>query len=98
MCAVRWVSEKTGRVVSQVEPNAVVRLEIDGPAGAREAIRVVEEPEPTLRSILGGLGRKTRRLAHEALPGLSACRLIGRPLRGSIVARMPGLAVDAADA
>ena len=57
----RWVSEKTGRVVAQVQPNAVVRLEFDGPAPPGAVIRIVEEPEPTLKTLLRALGRKTRR-------------------------------------
>jgi hypothetical protein len=57
----RWIAEKTGHVVSQVEPNAVVRLEIDGAAAVDELVRVVEELEPAVRKLLRELGRHTRR-------------------------------------
>lgn len=57
----RWISEKTGVAVTQVQPNAVVRLEVGGAVAIGGLIRVVEEPELALRTLLRKLGTNTRR-------------------------------------
>jgi hypothetical protein len=57
----RWISDKTGSAVSHVQPGASVRLEVDGSVALDEVVRVLEEPEPTLRNALKRLGRHTRR-------------------------------------
>jgi hypothetical protein len=56
-----WIAEKTGAAVTQVAPNTVVRLKVDGSIAHGEQIKVIEEPEPILRALLRRLGPKTRR-------------------------------------
>jgi len=61
MHAMRWISDKTDLAVSQVEPQALVRLEVDEPVAATELVRIMEEPEAVLRQLLMRLGRHYRR-------------------------------------
>jgi hypothetical protein len=65
----RWVSDKTGRVVSHGEPSALVRLEFDGPAPPREVIRVIEERDPTVKGDTRKLGTTDAVSSHDASLG-----------------------------
>jgi hypothetical protein len=58
---VRWLAEKNGHQVQHVLPGTAVYLEADGAVVANEIIRVFEEPEPVVRSLLRKFGRDTRK-------------------------------------
>lgn len=59
--AMRWIADKTGHAVSQVQPNALVRLEVDFPVASADHVGLWEQPEGAIRAALRRLGRHTRR-------------------------------------
>ena len=56
----RWIAEKNGHQVQHVLPGTVVHLETDGPVVPGEPIRVFEEPEAVIRTLLRKFRRDTR--------------------------------------
>jgi hypothetical protein len=85
MHRMRWISDKTDLAVSQVEPQALVRLEVDEPAAASELVRIMEEPEAVLRSLLMRLGR------HSPVRSRRCDGILGRRPLGRASAPRPGM-------